>query len=66
MITAHTGETRNGMPLAELREGSKTIARLYPNEDGTKIRIVLAELVDYTQTLVSPHTKCLEFTRKPK
>lgn len=63
MITAHTGETRNGFPCAELREGSTVIAKVYANEEGTKIRIVLPELVNMKQTLVSMDNHLVEFTR---
>lgn len=64
MITAHAGETRDGLPMVELREGSTVIAKMYPNAAGTKIRIVLPELVGYKQTLISPENRLVEFTRK--
>lgn len=63
-ITAHVGETRNGQPLCELRDGDKVLAKLYANGDATKIRIVLPELVGYRQTVIKPDDHLLEFTRK--
>lgn len=63
-LTWHVGETRDGHPMAELREGDKTICRVYPNADHSKIRMVLPELMGYSQTLISPDTKCIEFARK--
>ena len=65
-IVVIAGETRNKLPMAELREGSEIIARVYPNQDGTKIRIVLPELMDFTQTLISIDNHLIEFTRKGK
>lgn len=63
-ITAHASETRNCFACAELREGSVIIAKVYANAEGTKIRIVLPELRNFKQTLVSPDNKIVEFTRK--
>src|SRR5262249_23249784 len=63
-VTAHVGETRNGEAMAELREGSTIIAKVYANSDATKIRIVLPELESYGQTLISPENKLVEFTRE--
>lgn len=65
-ITAHTGETRDGAPLCELRDGDIVVAKLYPNRDGTKFRLVLPELVDMTQTLISPENKMVEFERRSR
>ena len=66
MITAHTGETRNGQPMAELREGDLVIAKVYTNADETKIRIVLPELRNYRQTLIAVDSRLIEFTRDAK
>jgi hypothetical protein len=65
-ITAHIGETRDGLPLAELRDGDKVLAKLYPNKTGDKFRLVLPELIDYKQTLISPENHLIEFTRMRK
>jgi len=62
-ITAHTGETKDGHPVAELREDGKIIAKIYPNAAGTKLRVVFAELRNYRQTLIAPDSRMVEFTR---
>ncbi len=68
MITAHTAETRDGAPCAELREKQadgteKIIAKVYTNKDATKIRVVLPELRNYRQTLIAVDSRLIEFTR---
>lgn len=63
-LTAHVSKTRNGQSCAELREGDRVVLKAYPNADGSKLRIVLAELRGYGQVLISPDNRCLEFTRK--
>ena len=66
MITAHTGETKDGQPCCELREDGKIIAKVYTNKDATRIRIVLPELRNMRQTLIAPDSRLLEFTRDSK
>lgn len=66
MLTAHVSETRNGFPSVELRDGERVIAKMYANAEGTKIRIVLAELRSYGQVLISPGNRLLEFDRQVK
>lgn len=63
-LVAHIGQTRNGEASAELWDGDKCVAKMYANAEATKIRIVLAELKNYKQTLISPENKFVEFTRK--
>lgn len=65
-ITAHIGETRDGQPLAELRDGDVVLAKLYPNKAGDKLRLVLLELISYKQTIISPENHLIEFTRRVK
>ena len=65
-MTAHTGETRSGQPMVELREGDRVVAKMYPNREGTKIRIVLPELTTMGQTLIDDRNHLLEFDRKVK
>lgn len=62
-ITAHVGETRDGQPLAELRQEGRVLAKLYPNAAGDKLRLVLPELVNYKQTLIDPENHLIEFIR---
>lgn len=64
-ITAHAGETKDSAACCELRENGKIILKAYPNKQGTKLRIVLNELMGYKQTLISPENKLIEFTRRP-
>jgi len=65
-ISAHAGETRAGLPMVELREGDIVIAKMYPNPDGTKLRIVIPELVNMGQTLISDINHLIEFDRGEK
>ena len=63
-ITAHIGETRDGLPLCELRENGKVIAKMYPNEAGTKFRVVLPDLKSFRQTRIDIDSHLIEFERK--
>jgi hypothetical protein len=63
-MTPSTGETRDGQPLCELRLGDQIIAKLYPNADGTKLRIVLPELKNFKQTRINLEQRLIEFERK--
>ena len=65
---AENGVTKHGEPYVELKDGvnDKVILKAYANPDGTRIRIVLPELANYTQTLVDPDHHFLEFERKKK
>lgn len=63
MITAHTGETRHGLPLAELREGDVIVAKMYPSADGTKLRIVIPQLKSFKQTRIDIDSHFIEVER---
>ena len=65
-MTPHTGETRNGLPLCELRLGDKIVAKIYPNEDGSVLRIMLPEFISFAQlkTLDIDQYHMIEFIRK--
>jgi len=52
--------------MVELREGDIVIAKMYPNPDGTKLRIVIPELVNMGQTLISDINHLIEFDRGEK
>ncbi len=66
MLTAHATTTRSGAACCELRDGERIVAKMYANADETKIRIVLDELRNYGQVLVSPDNRLLEFDRQVK
>jgi len=65
-LTAHIGTTRSGAASVELRDGDRIILKAYGNEAGDKIRIVLDELCNYGQVLISPDNRLLEFDRQVK
>lgn len=64
MIEARIGQTKSGAQTVELWDGEKMILKAYASPDGNKIRIVLPELVSYSQTLIDPEHHFLEFERK--
>jgi hypothetical protein len=66
MITAHIGLTKNSQHCAELWDGDTCIAKMYPNESGETIRVVLPELNNFRQTLIAPDLHYLDFTRSAK
>jgi len=63
-LTAHISTTRSGAACCELRDGECVILKAYANEAETKIRIVLEELRNYGQTLISPQNRMIEFDRQ--
>jgi len=65
-LVAHVGQTRNGAASAELWDGDKCVLKAYGNASGDKIRIVLDELRNYGQVLISPDNRLLEFDRQVK
>jgi hypothetical protein len=69
MITrADIGVTKHGEPSAQLsiEDSGAIILKAYVNPEGDKIRIVLPELENFTQTLINPDKHFLEFDRNPK
>lgn len=68
-ITAHTGETRNGLPLAELRTRNErgeevALVKVYASPEGTRLRIVLPELKSFKQVRIDIDSRLIEFERK--
>jgi len=66
MLTAHTSTTRSNTACVELRDGDQVIAKMYASPDEQRIRIVLPELKNYGQVLISPDNRLLEFDRQVK
>jgi len=66
MLTAHATMTRSGAACCELRDGERVILKAYASPDERRIRIVLDELRNYGQVLVSPDNRLLEFDRQVK
>ena len=73
MVTvAKTGETRQGLPMAYLEESASegqsrfVFCKVYPNEAGDKLRIVLPELRSFRQTRIDTESHYIEFTRSTK
>jgi hypothetical protein len=62
-LTPHCGMTRSGEATAELLDSKTLVLKAYANTDGSKLRIVLPELVNMRQTLISPDNHFIEFTR---
>ena len=57
-IRAITGSTPQGRPIASLVEGvpgvtANILAKMFPNDAGTKIRIVINSLNSFRQTLIN-------------
>lgn len=63
---AETGVTKNGQAYARLVEQDfdVLIMKAYLSPDGEKLRIVLPELVDMSQTKIDPDNHIIEFSRK--
>lgn len=63
---AETGVTKSGQAYVRLVEQDfdVVIMKAYTSEDGTKLRIVLPELVDMTQTKIDPDLHIIEFSRR--
>jgi hypothetical protein len=64
--TFSIGETRHGQPMVEMHDGGRILAKMYMSETGEKIRIVIPELKNYSQTFINIEQHMLEFTRDPK
>ena len=69
-ISAHAGETRDGLPLAELRDGDRVLLKAYPNAAGDKIRIVLPGVRDFRAAVqrakIDEFNKMFEFKLEEK
>jgi hypothetical protein len=52
--------------VLKLEDGDAVIMKAYASADGERIRIILPELVNYTQTVINPDSKMIEFDRNPR
>jgi hypothetical protein len=66
-LEGNTGKTKNDVSFVYLQEeGSENVVlKAYSSPDSSIIRIVLPELVDFTQTLIEPNRHMISFSRKP-
>lgn len=55
--------TKQGLPCVEMHDGKLLVAKIYPNDSGDKLRIVLPELRSFKQTLIDIDAHWLEFWR---
>lgn len=55
--------TKTGQPCVELHDGHTLVAKLYPSPDFSKLRLVLPELVNMSQTRIDPDSHYIEFRR---